>query len=338
MIGLEEDNIFKSLYKYILGNISIIILFFAFVGIFMGIFSLYNLEIEAVIYASILCIVLALIYFIFKFLNYYKKHIELIRIEKNISLIANELPPPRRGIEEDYHNMIFSLIDINNKNLTELVKQRKESIDYYTTWVHQIKVPISVMKLILQGEDTNENKELLSELFKIEEYVEMVLCYFRLDSSSSDFVFKEYELDDIIKKSIRKYASQFIRKKISLNYKGTNKIILTDEKWLSFIIEQILSNAIKYTDKGVITISVDKDKILSISDTGIGIAEEDIHRIFEKGFTGYNGRADKKSTGLGLYLCKRAANKISHKIYVESEVGKGSTFFIDLKTIDLQVE
>lgn len=234
--------------------------------------------------------------------------------------------------------MIFSLININNKNLTELVKQRKDSIDYYTTWVHQIKVPISVMKLILQGEDTNENKELLSELFKVEEYVEMVLCYFRLDSSSSDFVFKEYELDDIIKKSIRKYASQFIRKKISLNYKGTDKIILTDEKWLSFIIEQILSNAIKYTDKGVITISVDKDKILSISDTGIGIAEEDIHRIFEKGFTGYNGRADKKSTGLGLYLCKRAANKISHKIYVESEVGKGSTFFIDLKTIDLQVE
>ncbi|MBS5952090.1 MAG: sensor histidine kinase, partial [Clostridium sp.] len=226
---MEEDNIFKSLYKYILGNVSIIILLFVFIGIFMGIFSLYNLEIEAVIYASILCIVLALIYFIFKFLNYYKKHTELIRIEKNISLIANELPPPRKGIEEDYHKMIFSLIDINNKNLTELVKQRNESIDYYTTWVHQIKVPISVMKLILQGEDTNENKELLSELFKIEEYVEMVLCYFRLDSSSSDFVFKEYKLDDIIKKSIRKYASQFIRKKISLNYKGTDKIILTDE-------------------------------------------------------------------------------------------------------------
>ena len=147
---MQEDNIFKRLNKYVLGNLSIIILFFTFIGIFIGIFSLYNLEVEAVIYASILCIVLGLIYFTFKFLSYYKKHSEIIRINKNISLRANELPPPRKGIEEDYHNMIFSLIDINNKNLTELVKQRKNSIDYYTTWVHQIKVPISVMKLNLK--------------------------------------------------------------------------------------------------------------------------------------------------------------------------------------------
>ncbi|VYU20817.1 sensor histidine kinase [Clostridium tertium] len=335
---MRKDNIFRSLHKYILGNLYIVILFLAFIGVFIGVFSLYNLEIEAVVYSSILCIFLGLIYFVCKFLSYHRKHKELLRIERSISLIANELPSPSDSIEEDYQNMISSLIEINNKTLTDFTKQRNESIDYYTTWVHQVKVPIAVMKLILQGEDTNENKELLSELFRVEEYVEMVLCYFRLDSTSNDFVFKEYKLDDIIKKSIRKYASQFIRKKISLNYNNTDKIVLTDEKWLSFILEQILSNAIKYTDRGSITISIDDDKILSISDTGIGIAEEDIPRIFEKGFTGYNGRADKKSTGLGLYLCKMAANKLSHSIYVKSEVGVGSTFFIDLKSIDLKVE
>lgn len=333
-----KDSIIKTLYKYILENIFIIILFLIFIGIFIGVFYLYNLEIEAIIYASILCMVLGLIYFIYRFTYYYKKKKELIRIEKNIYLIANELPTPNNSIEKEYHKMILSLIESNHKNLTELHKQRNDSIDYYTTWVHQIKVPIAVMKLILQGEDTNENKELLSELFRIEEYVEMVLCYFRLDSSSSDFVFKEYNLDYIIKRSIRKYASQFIRKKISLNYKSTDKKVLTDEKWLSFIIEQLLSNAIKYTDKGSITIYVDDNKILSISDTGIGISEEDIPRIFEKGFTGYNGRENRKSTGLGLYLCKNAANKLSHNIFVKSHVGVGSTFFIDLKSIDLKVE
>ena len=144
-------------------------------------------------------------------------------------------------------------------------------------------------------------------------------------------------LDEIIRQAIHKYASQFIRKRIRLVYEPTEITVLTDEKWLLFVIEQILSNAVKYTQEGAVTITVTPDQVLKIADTGIGIAQEDIPRIFEKGFTGYNGRADKKSTGLGLYLCRMAADRLSHQICVESVVGEGSVFMIDLHAEQIEI-
>ena len=210
-------------------------------------------------------------------------------------------------------------------------------MDYYTTWVHQIKTPISIMRMTLQAEDTNEHRELLVQLFRIEQYVEMVLSYLRLDSESSDLVFQKYQLDDLIREAIHKYASQFVRKRIRLRYEPVNEMVLTDEKWLLFMIEQILSNAVKYTQEGEVTITITKEKVLQIADTGIGIAPEDLPRIFEKGFTGYNGRSDKKSTGLGLYLCRMAADKLSHQIWAESEVGKGTVFSIDLNRKEMDI-
>ena len=166
----------------------------------------------------------------------------------------------------------------------------------------------------------------------------MVLCYFRLDSDSSDFLFRQYDLDGIIKQAVRKYASQFVHKRIRLVYQPLAVTVLTDEKWLLFILEQLLSNAIKYTYRGEIRISVSDDKVLHIADTGIGIAPEDLPRVFDKGFTGYNGRADKKSTGLGLYLCRQAAAKLSHTLRIVSEPGKGTIVSIDLHTAPLEVE
>ncbi len=211
-------------------------------------------------------------------------------------------------------------------------------IDYYTMWVHQIKTPISAMKLLIQTSECEVSSDLSSELFKIEQYVEMVLSYIRLGSSENDFVIKEYNLDDIIKQAIRKYAPLFIRKKIALNFKNTNYTVLTDEKWLVFVIEQILSNAIKYTTKGTVSIYPLENKKLVIEDTGIGISEEDIPRIFDKGFTGYNGRTNKKASGLGLYLCKNILDKLSHKISIESEVGVKTKVILDLSMIDINIE
>ena len=173
----------------------------------------------------------------------------------------------------------------------------------------------------------------------VEQYVEMALCYVRLGEGASDLVIKEYPLDDMIRKAIRKYAGQLIRRKLRVIYEGTDICVLTDEKWLVFIIEQLLSNAVKYTVSGNVTITVDREKKqLSISDTGIGISPEDLPRIFEKGYTGYNGRLDKKSTGIGLYLCRTAADKLGHKLTAQSTVGKGSSFTIDLSSYPLEVE
>ena len=166
----------------------------------------------------------------------------------------------------------------------------------------------------------------------------MALNYIRLDSNSNDLVIKELDLDEVIRGCVRRYAAQFIRKKLTIKYSGTDVKVLSDEKWLTFIIEQLLSNAVKYTEKGFVEISVSDEKLLSVKDTGIGIAQEDIPRIFEKGFTGYNGRENSKSTGLGLYLCEKAAKMLGHKISAQSEIGKGSVFTIDLHRDKLDVE
>lgn len=312
-----------------------VFMFLLYFIIYVMIFSLYSLETEAVLYAAGLCIILTVVVLSVHYIFYHRDHVERKHILKHIELSADRLPQPNTLAEADYEEMITALKQAYDANLAAWQSERSESMDYYMTWVHQIKTPISVMRMVLQSEDTNEHRELLAELFRIEQYVEMVLSYLRLNSESSDYVFQEYDLDQIIKQAVHKYASQFVRKRIRLVYEPMNVFVLTDEKWLLFIIEQLLSNAVKYTQQGTVTITVTPDKILKISDTGIGIASEDLPRIFEKGFTGYNGRADKKSTGLGLYLCKTAADRLSHMISVQSEVGKGTVFILDLHENEL---
>ena len=328
----------KLFLKYICQYRYTIILFAVFSVIFAFVFSLYRLETEAVLYSCILCTVTGIIAVLNGFRRFIEKSRERGYLMKNILISAEKFPEPETVAEFEYQEIIEKLRRINSETETKFQNERQESIDYYTAWVHQIKTPISAMQMILQSEDTPEHYELLAELFRIEQYTGMVLSYFRLSENSSDFVFRNYELNDIIKKAVRKYAPQFIRKKIKLNYNPVSVTVLTDEKWLSFIIEQILSNAVKYTYSGSVTISVSQNKILRIADTGIGIAPEDIPRIFEKGFTGYNGRANSKSTGLGLYLCKKASDKLSNRICVESEEGKGSIFSLYLERDKLEIE
>lgn len=324
--------------QYLLQHCRTAFMFLLYTVIFAGVFSLYDLELEAVWYASVLCLFVTMAVLAVSFFFYRERHEKRRKITRNVLLMFDELPEPQNLVEEDYQEMLRSLRHILDDSLTSWQNERRDSIDYYTTWVHEIKTPISVMRMTLQGEDTEEHRGLLAELFRIESYVEMVLSYLRLGNGSSDFLFREYELDGIIRQALHKYAPLFIKKRIGLSYEKTDCVVLTDEKWLLFMIEQVLSNAVKYTQEGMVAITVTEDSVLQIEDTGIGIAPEDIPRIFEKGFTGYNGRADKKSTGLGLYLCRMAAEKLSHKLSVQSVVGKGTVFSIDLKTDRLEVE
>ena len=198
-------------------------------------------------------------------------------------------------------------------------------------WAHQIKTPIAAMNILLQSGKADE-KELSAELFKIEQYVEMVLGYLRTEQMTSDLTLKEYELLDVIRQAVRKYSKLFILQKIKLNLEETDYRVVTDEKWFLFALEQILSNALKYTKEGSISIYMDKEKsdTLIIEDTGIGISPEDLPRVVEKGFTGYNGRSGRKSTGLGLYLTKQILEKLGHTIKLESEVGAGTRVYIYL--------
>ena len=306
----------------------------------MQLVVLYNISTEPVIYASLLCCFIGLICICINFINYYKKHIALYKLQNEIYISLNNLPTPKNLIEDDYTNLILNLNDEYKNFISKSDNAQKDMIDYYTMWVHQIKTPISAMKLLIQTSECEVSSDLSSELFKIEQYVEMALSYIRLGNMASDLKLQWYPMDEIIKPAVKKYSKLFILKKIKLKYEPIENKILTDEKWLGLVVEQILSNALKYTNEGTISIYLEpkKENVLVIEDTGIGIWQEDLPRVFEKGFTGYNGRTDKKSTGIGLYLCKSIVDKLNHRIYISSEVSKGTKIFLNLNRDDFRLE
>lgn len=310
-------------------------------AVFAAVFALYGIRMEAAWYPILITALFGMIMLAAGFVRYDKRRRNMERILSSDGIFpdaADILPKAESLEEEDYHELLGKMEAAFRKKKGEWDALRRDMDDYYATWVHLIKAPIAVMKVMLQQEDTPENRELSAELFRVEQYAEMALCYVRLGEGASDLVIQEYDLDTIIRKAVRKYAGQFIRRRIRLVYEGTAVRVITDEKWLSFIIEQLLSNAVKYTSEGSVTIAVEDGKKLSVTDTGIGISPEDMPRIFEKGYTGYNGRLDKKSTGIGLYLCRKAAEKLGHVLTAESEPGKGSRFTIDLESYPFRAE
>lgn len=330
----------KLVFKYLHSHIKILILMAIFTLVFAAVFSLYGLPMEPVLYAALLCIIVGIISFITAFLIFLKKHRALIGLQKNINVSLDTLPNHNRIIEKDYRELLRMLHAENRRLADSFDMRRTDLLQYCTLWAHQIKTPISAMRLLLQAEDNAANSELESELFKIEQYVEMVLCYLRSDSISSDLLIKNYELDYIIKQVIRKYAKEFIRRKISLCYEKLDCEVLTDEKWLAFALEQLISNALKYTKKGSITLYMDREseKTLVIEDTGIGIQSDDLPRIFERGFTGYNGRMDKRSTGIGLYMVKRIMKMLGHTIRIESVPDRGTKVIVGLERLNIPFE
>lgn len=305
-----------------------------FVGIFQVVFSLYNVREDAVHYALFLSILWLFVYGVTGFVRFRKEHLLLEQANYNVKSGECELPEPLGMIEEDYQQIVEGIYRQKLALESKIVMDRQDMMDYYSMWVHQIKTPIAAMNVLLQsyeeeGEEKLSVSDLKLELFKIEQYVEMVLTYLRMEEMSGDLSFGEYELDDLIRQAVRKYSKMFIKKKISLVYEPVCTKILTDEKWLVFVLEQLLSNALKYTRKGSIKIYVEEGRLV-IEDSGIGICGEDLPRVFEKGFTGYNGRTDKKSTGIGLYLCKTIMDKLNHRISITSEVGNGTKVSLEL--------
>lgn len=307
------------------------------VGLLLGLFLLLGwicgVDRGGMLYFMALCLSVSLGWFALDFWRFFKKDKRLKLLQGQILLSLENLPRPENRIEEDYQQLIFLQSNDRRTALNAQQLSYGEMLDYFTLWAHQIKTPISAMGLIMQSEPERYGEELEQELFRIEQYVDMVLSFLRLDSDYTDFVLKSYSIDTIIKGSVRKYAKQFIRKRISLVYEGTELCCVTDEKWLGFVLEQLLANALKYTYSGSIAVTVEGTCII-IQDSGIGIAPEDLPRIFEKGYTGYNGRTGQKSTGIGLYLCKRILTKLGHEIKVESKPGEGTKVTIELECED----
>lgn len=310
----------KAYLRYRRGYFFLIFLLYFIFGI---VHALYGYPLGSIYYSYILSGFFICLGTLYDYLHFRNKISSLKRIEDNLSRYRHEIIAGDNEVEKRYEDIIRKQYSIVGEAVESLEKEHINQMEYYTMWVHQIKTPISAMSLALASKEETDYHLMQRELFKVEQYVEMALQYIKINRLSSDLLIREYDLAEIINSCVKKYASLFIFKKLSLELKSLSVEVLTDSKWLSFIIEQLLSNAIKYTNEGGIKIEWEENNLI-IQDSGIGIRIEDMERIFEKGFTGYNGRLDKKASGIGLYLVSRASDSLAIKIDLCSEVGIGT--------------
>lgn len=306
--------------------------------IFFASFALYRLPLRAVAYPAALCLLVGLGFTAWDYHRTLKRHRALSGLGDLTAELLRELPPPESLAEQDYRDLLLHL----RQQCTELQAaaddRYRDTVEYYTTWAHQIKTPIASMRLALQGEDTPLSRRLLSDLSRIEQYVEMVMAFLRLEDAAGDYVIRETALDDVVRQALRRFSGEFIDRRLRLDYTPTGLTVLTDEKWLCFVLEQLLSNALKYTPTGGITVELCAPRTLCIRDTGIGIAPQDLPRIFEKGYTGQNGRVDQRASGLGLYLSARACRNLGITLTAESALGQGTVMRLEFAETPLQPE
>lgn len=318
---------FRNYLRYRKGRLLIFLLCAA---LFLFVFHLYRLPAGAAAYPAALCALVLLIYAAADFRRERRRLEELEKIRRAGLVPGDRLPPPMSRLEAEYQDVLRAFLEERARAEEKSRAEYEETLQYFTLWVHQIKTPIASMRLNLQGEDSEISRRLQSDLNRIEQYVGMVLTYLRLGSDSTDYVFREHDLDEILRPVIRKFSGDFILKKLAIDYTPLHVTVLTDAKWLAFVVEQLLSNAVKYTFEGGVSIYLEEPKTLCIRDTGVGIAPEDLPRIFERGFTGFNGRMDARASGLGLYLCRRVCRNLGHRIWAESALGQGTIMRLDL--------
>lgn len=314
------------------------LLFALFALIFAFTFRLYGFPLQAVAYPAALCALLGGLWCAADFAHTMRRHREMKKLCALPAAMLADLPKETGLIEQDYRQMILLLREQNRAAGQAMDARYRNMMDYYTVWAHQIKTPIASMRLSVQAEDSAFSRKVKGDLFRIEQYVDMVLAFLRMDADTTDYVIREHDLHAILTRCIKRFAGEFIARKLSLSYEPLHLQVVTDEKWLAFVIEQVLSNALKYTNEGGIRIYAEGEKTLCIADTGMGIAPEDLPRIFEKGYTGYHGRAQQAASGIGLYLCRSILKKLGHGISAASEVGKGTVVRIDLSQYRLTKE
>ena len=325
-------------FRYLKARRRVLLAWGLFVLCFLISFLLYHLPVGAVLYPAGLCLLLGGLLTALDFRRVYRNHRRLLELQALPPNLTDDLPEPDGIGQEDYQALIDLLCRRQRETETQLSARFEDMVDYYTAWAHQIKTPIASMRLHLQNEDSPLARQLTGDLGRIEQYVEMALVYLRLDAESTDYVIGEYDLDAIVRGAVRRFAGEFIGRRLRLDYTPLKTTVLTDEKWLSFVVEQVLSNALKYTRAGGVSIFLEEPKTLCIRDTGIGIAPEDLPRIFEKGYTGVNGRRDKGASGLGLYLCRRICQNLGHTITAQSIPDQGTVIRIDLSRRELRLE
>lgn len=317
--------------------------FFLYIGMllfFSAVYLLGKLPLDLLFYTIELTAFLFFLYLLAQFYRYAKRYDMLQDIQQDNVELENYLPKSVDPADEWYHEKILALVSQLREKEQHFGEKNSEQLEYFTLWLHQIKTPIAAISLLMQSQPKQPlTKQVNQELLRLEDYTHMALNYLKIEESGTDLDFAEIELDGVIKKIIKKYSILFIYNHISLEYEEIQESVLTDGKWLQILLEQILSNSLKYTVGGTIKIYMDPERLetLVIEDNGMGIRAEDLPRIFEKGYSGLNGRLHEKSTGLGLFLSQKIVNRLGHQLRIESVLGEGTKVFIHLARKELEL-
>ena len=229
------------------------------------------------------------------------------------------------SLKETIDNLENELTEVKNQQ----VEYRNDVESYFLTWVHQIKTPITASQLLLERNEENVVNRVRQEIVQIDNYTSLALSYLKLLNEESDMTISEVEMNELIRPLIMKYRIQFIEQHTRIHYEKCEDKVLTDAQWASIMIEQILNNALKYARGKDIWIEFDaSEQSLIIKDNGVGISKADIPKIFDKGYSGYNGRLNEESSGIGLFIVKHISNHLNHEVDVDSKLNEGTTFKI----------
>lgn len=323
-------------------------LFFFLLCVILGfVYSLYQLPWGPAIYTLLLFLTAAFLSLLLGFHRHVRQLERLAVLEKQAVHHLGDLPEPADPEEAAYQKILRELEARCRRIETETEEALTKAQRYYTLWSHQAKTPLAAIRLLLQ-EQTMDRTALEQEAFRVEQYVEMALQYQRLERKGTDLVLRRCSIDSLVRQALKKTAPLFLHRNLSLELGDLEGTVLTDEKWLVFVLEQVITNGVKYTPSGSISLYLEqragplgdgsRHPVLCVADTGIGIRPEDLPRVFEWGYTGYNGRTDQHSTGIGLALCREAMEMLGHKIRIQSAQGQGTRVLLDLHRADLETE
>ena len=316
----------KLFFTYLKYKRKSLLILAGFAILFAVSFYLYRLPVKAVLYPAALSIIIGGVYLAADYGATKKRHDMLVSILTLPPELIDSMPAPDALPDEDYQKIIAILCEKYRVSAEQAMVRYNDMVDYYTVWAHQIKTPIASMRLTLQNEDTALSRKLLNDLARIESYVNMVLTFLRLESDSSDYVIQEYKLDTIVRTAVKKFSGEFIAKKLSLDYSVPDITVLTDEKWLSFVIKQVLSNAVKYTEESDVSVYIEAPKPFALG-YSIGISPEDLREYLENGYTGSTAEWTKEPAE-SAFICASGSATIWAMAYsAESTPGKGTDNF-----------
>ncbi|ETP69765.1 hypothetical protein G159_05405 [Planococcus glaciei CHR43] len=316
-----------------------IFIFTGMMVIFGLVYLLGRLPLDFFLYSMEVSFFLFGIYVAIQYIQYARRYEKVRRLQTTNSATLQELSESPDPFDRLYIEKLALVMRDQREAETAYADRQTNQLDYFTLWLHQIKTPISAISLLNQSSSGKEARQISQELLRLEDYTHMALNYVKLEEPGAELDLSQVDLDGVIKKALKKYSILFIYNGIKLEYEPLQMTVLSDEKWLQNLLEQVISNSLKYTPNGKISIYKDsvKEGRLVIEDTGIGIRPEDLPKIFNKGYSGFNGRLYEKSTGLGLFLSRKICERLGYKLDIQSELGKGTKVLIDLSREELRV-